>query len=227
METVVLIIMLLVVVMFLLKLTFHHPIGVMALCALAAIFSVMTVGYATEQSKTQIASWLSQPDLMLDTSVWLTIDVALLIAFCVLEGRRLTGGLTRKEKIWHAFTLWFPGILIFPVLFSFLVEVIFAMPGTDFNMIGWMMAAGVMILFPLLALGLRHLLPETDLRLELIFLLSLLTAALGIIATVNGRTAAAGSGHVEWDALAGVIAILIAGTIAGLLIFKYKSSRIK
>ena len=219
--------MLTVVVNFLLKLTFHRPLGALALCALAAAFTVLSIDYATSQSKTQIASWLSQPDLMLDTSVLLTIDVALQMAFCILTGRMLTGGLTRKETLWRTVALWFPGILIFPVLFALQVEVIFAMPGTDFTVLGWSVAALIFILLPLLAVGLRYLLPEPDLRLELLFLLSLLTAALGVIATVNGRTAAAGTGRVEWDALIGVLAILAIGTVAGIIIFKYKTSKIQ
>ena len=57
--------------------------------------------------------------------------------------------------------------------------------------------------------GLGLLIPEKEIRLELLFMINLLIAALGIVATVNGRTAATGTNHVEWTALAGVFAILI------------------
>lgn len=219
--------MLMVMVSFILKLTFHGPAGLVVLPMLAAIFVGMTYGYAIDQSKTQIAEWLSQPDLMLDTSVWLTIDVAFQILFCILMARKMTGRLPRKENVWLAVSLWFPGLLIFPVLFSLLVEIVFAMPGTDFAVLGWGTAAAVLVAAPLLAWGLKALLPERDLRLELMFLLSLLIAALGVIATVNGRTAAVGTNSVEWGALAGVLAILAAGSVTGIFVYKYKMSKIK
>ena len=70
-----------------------------------------------------------------------------------------------------------------------LVAIIFSMPGADFDTIGWISGAAVMTATPVLAYGLKFILPETDLRLELIFLINLLIATLGIVATVNGRTA--------------------------------------
>ena len=129
---------------------------------------------------------------MLDTSVLLTLDVAMQIAFCFLCSRRVAGErLPRWQETAYLVTLWFPGILIFPVLFSLLVEIIFT----------------------------------KDSRLELIFLVNLLTAALGVIATVNGRTATAGTAQVDWTALCGVLALIIAGAVAGLVIRKIRVSR--
>lgn len=226
METVVIIIMLAVALTFLLKLTFLPPAGMLAVCALAALFVGFSQEYAVSQSKTQIADWLADPQLMLDTSVLLTLDVAMQIAFCFLCSRRVSGErLPRWQETAYLVTLWFPGILIFPVLFSLLVEIIFAMPGMSFAMLGWSTAIGVLIAAPLLSLGLKWLLPDKDSRLELIFLVNLLTAALGVIATVNGRTATAGTAQVDWTALCGVLALIIAGAVAGLVIRKIRVSR--
>jgi len=58
------------------------------------------------------------------------------------------------------------------------------------------------------------------------FMINALTAILGVIATVNGRTAVKGTNSVEWDALLGILAILSIGTIAGLLINKRKTSKL-
>ena len=48
--------------------------------------------YAIQQSKTQIADWLADVQLMLDTSVVLTVEVALQMAFCMLAVHVLTTG---------------------------------------------------------------------------------------------------------------------------------------
>lgn len=210
---------------FLLKLTFHKPIGQVALSLVAAIFVIATTEAATTQSKTQIADWLAQPALMLDTSVWLTIDVAFQICFCILSAKNLSVKLSRSESTVRQLCLWFPGLLIFPTLFAAQTELIFTMTGVDFNLTGRCLAAAIAIGLPLAALGCKYLLPESDIRLELIFMVNLLTAALGIVATVNGQTAAVGIDSVEWSALAGVVAIIVAGAVAGLFLNKYITNK--
>lgn len=231
METVVMIIMLLVGVSFVLKLTCHGWAGIAVLSVLSAAFVGFTTGFASEQSKTQIADWLCRPELMLDTSVLLTVDVLIQIFFCVLMARKLAGTLGRKGNIALQAALWFPGLLIFPVLFSLLVEVVFALPGVDFSVIGWGTAACLLIVVPLASIGLKWLLPEVELRIELMFLINLLIAALGVVATVNGRTAATGTSSVEWGALAAVFGLLVAGSVAGIyydrIITKKQISKLK
>ena len=61
-----------------------------------------------------------------------------------------------------------------------------------------------------------------ELRLELLFLTNALTAILGIIATVNGRTAVTGVSEVDWGALTGLIIMLAGGGLIGLVIYKYR-----
>lgn len=57
------------------------------------------------------------------------------------------------------------------------------------------------------------------------FLVNMLVSVLGIIATVNGRTAAAGTNSVEWDALGAVFALLAIGCIAGVLYDRFITNR--
>lgn len=167
-----------------------------------------------------------QPQLMLDTSVMLTIDVFLQIAFCVLAIRSWTGNrMTTIEKWGYRLLLWIPGLLIFPVLFSVLVEVVFAFPGADFAMLGWCTAAAVFAIFIVAAWLAKEAFPETDLRIELIFLVNIIIGALGIIATVNGRTAAAGTNTVEWWPLTAFMGLVAAGLVAGFIINKYQTNK--
>lgn len=224
MEIVVLIIMLLVSFSFVLKLTFHGLPGRVAVCAVAALFLLLACDRATMQSKTQIADWLADTGLMLDVSVWLTVDVALQLCFCVMASSTIA---TVRGKVAMAVVKWVPGLLIFPVLFAMLVGLLFELPGVDFATIARSSAAAVLVGGPLLAGGFRLLLPERDIRLELMFMVNLLIAALGVVATVNGRTAAVGTNTVEWGALAGVLAILAAGAVTGFIVYKYKTSKIK
>lgn len=190
METAVIMIMALVCFSFVLKLTYHNRIGRIVLSTLCALFILSTYDNASNQSKARISECLGQPELMLDISVWLTIDVAFQICFCILAAKALSSALNRTDKILLEVCLWIPGILIFFVLFAILTEVVLSMTGMDFATIGWTIAIAVLILFPLSTFIMRRLIPEKEIRLEMMFMINLIIAALGIITTVNGRVAA-------------------------------------
>ena len=221
MEIVVLIIMLMVGFSFILKLTFHSWKGRIAIALVSALFIMLTYDSASSQSKTQIQEWLSQPELMLDTSVWLTIDVAFQICFCILAAKAMLESLSGTERILLNLTLWIPGLLIFPTLFALLTELTFTFTGVDFATTAWVTAIVLFISVPIFAAMMRYLIPEKDIRLEMIFMVNLIIAALGVVATVNGRTAAAGTSEIELGAMIGVTLILIAGLIAGLILNRY------
>ena len=120
---------------------------------------------------------------------------------------------------------WFPGLLIFPVLFSLLVAAIFSLPGMSFPLVAWSLAAVVAAVIPLGRWALKHLLPEREIRLELLFLANALIAILGVIATVNGRTAVAGVTAVDWPALGSVMSLVAAGGLLGVAVFRIKQKR--
>lgn len=226
METVVLVIMILVCFSFMLKQTWRKLRSVVLTAIIAALFAGLTWQYAIEQSKTQIKDWLNDTQLMLDISVILSIDVLLQMAFCMLAAHLATTDAVRKRTVFtYKILRWFPGLLIFPVIFSALVYLIFEFPGHSFASIAWTLAIAIFILIPLCSIILRSLLPEKELRLELLFLTNALIAILGIIATVNGRTAVKGIAQVEWGALAGITAITIAGTAIGTLIYRIKKNK--
>ena len=190
--------------------------------ALVAAFGVgFSWPLAIEQSKTQIADWLSNPALMADTAVLLTIEVALQMAFCVVEATY--GAQTdlpwRKKLLLNALRC-FPGLLFFVVLFSLLVTLIFALPGVSFPLIAWSLGGAVLLLVPALVWLLRKLMPETDLRLELLFLINALMAGLGIVATVNGSTTVDGFDSVRWDALVGLLGMTLAFAVVGFALRK-------
>lgn len=221
MVIVVMIIMALVIFGFVLKMTFLGLAGRLAMCAAASLSVILACDVAACQSKAQIADWLARPELMLDMSVWLTVDVAFQVAFCVMAAKSLAGPLSRCGSVVLEVCRWFPGVLVFPVLFAVLTELIFSLPGVDFDTIARSLAAGLLVAVPLLAAGLLRPLPEKELRLELLFMVNMLTAALGVVATVNGRTAAAGTNEVDLCALAAVASLLAVGTAIGVVLNKY------
>lgn len=226
MDTVVLVLMLLTAFNFLLKQTFWKMIAVGVIAAICATFAGWMWPYAIEQSKSQIANWLANQPLMLDTSVILSIEVCIQMAYAMLAVH-VANDYPVKPRTMRAyrFLRWFPGLLIFPVLFSGLVYLIFAFPGISFQTIAWSYAAFILIAIPCARYLIIYLLPEKELRLELFFLTNALVAILGIVATVNGKTSAAGVSEIDWKALIGVTAITLTGGILGLIWWNIRCRR--
>ena len=223
METVVLVMMTVVCFNYLLKQTWRKPFFVALSAVVCALFVGLAWPWAIEQSKNQIAGWLADSALMLDMAVLLTLEVALQMAFCIVAAHIHSAGRVKPSVVWaYRLLRWFPGLLIYPVLFSLLVAAIFALPGVSFPLTAWSLAAVVAAVIPLGRWALKHLLPEKEIRLELLFLTNALIAILGIIATVNGRTAVAGITSVDWPSLGGVMAFVAAGLLLGMAAFRIK-----
>ncbi len=223
METVVLVMMTVVCFNYLLKQTWRKPFYVAFSAVVCALLVGLAWPWAIEQSKNQIAGWLADSALMLDMAVLLTLEVALQMTFCIVAAHIHSAGRVKPSVVWaYRLLRWFPGLLIYPVLFSLLVAAIFALPGVSFPLTAWSLAAVVAAVIPLGRWALKHLLPEKEIRLELLFLANALIAILGIIATVNGRTAVAGITSVDWPSLGGVMAFVAAGLLLGMAAFRIK-----
>ncbi len=226
METVVKVAMVLVSFSFVLKLTGYKLRQLLLMSLLCALFVGFSWQFAAEQSKTAIASWLSDRELMQDIAVLMTLDVALQMAYCLMAVNLMNSGpLKRRTILVYKFLRLFPGIMVFLVLFSLLVSCVFAFPGVSFSLISWCMAAAVLVLLPLAVLGVRKLLPEKEIRLELLFLSNALTAVLGVIATVNGTTASESVDSVDYPATAAVFGIVLLGAALGFLLYRIKSRK--
>ena len=194
---------------------------------LTALIAAFVVGfswhYAVLQSKTQIAAWLADTRIVTDMSVILTVDVALQMAFCIAATNIMTAGRLPRRTVWtYRLLRAYPGLMPFAVLFSLLVMLIFALPGVSFALTAWTLAAVVALVIPVATFTLRHLLPEKDLRLELLFLTNALAAVLAILATINGRTAVAATANVDISALIAVIVITFVGAAIGLIVYRLR-----
>lgn len=228
METVVAVLMIIVCFNFMLKHTFQSTWWMAATTIAIGLFVGLIWPVAIEQSKTQISDWLSDTTLMLNVSVVLTIEVVIQMCFCMLAVPLMSTGRVKHSIVWTYRALrCFPGVLIFAVMFHALVQAIFYLPGESFSYVAWSLALVAVIVFPLGSMLLKYLLPEKELRLELLFFTSALTAILGIIATVNGRTAAEGVNDIDWWSLAAIAGLVVAGAIAGLLIYFNRKVKIK
>lgn len=219
METLITFSMIIVCFNFLLKQTYHKWWIVAVNVLVIALFSGLMWRFAVLQSKTQIADWLSNQKLMLDIAVILSIDIILQLSFCVLFGRQLVGEkISMPMKVIYRCLKFFPGIAIFPVLFGILTILIFTFPGMNFKLISWSFAAAVAIIIPITVYVINTIIPEKELRTELLFFSNCLLAILGIISTVNGNVAVQGISEVNFGSLLCLVALLAAFGCIGFII---------
>ncbi len=184
MELVIQILMLFIVLNCMFKISFWKWWQAVLFSLVCALFVVWMYPYAIRQSKTQIADYLQDVTAMQNAAVLVTIESAVCFGFCFAALRNMFG---KTVKHWMKPFYWYPGLLIFQVLFYVLTQAIFALPGTGFSTTAYCLAAGVLIALPLFGYGIRQLIPEKELRLEVHFLVSLFVCILGLITTVNGN----------------------------------------
>ena len=226
METAVIVLMALVLFNFVLKLSFLHIRETMTLAVVALLVVALSWPLAIEQSRTQIADWLNNQQQMLDTAVLLTVDTALQLVFCFSMAGELAGeAKNNKQKVRHMLLTYFPGLTVFIVLFSLLVWVIFAFPGTDFQLVAWALGTAIAIAIPCLSYLTKWMLPEKDIRLELLFIGNIATGILCIVTTVNGKTAVTGNTEIDWKSLLLVASVTLAGAAAGMAIRHIRQNR--
>lgn len=214
--------MILVCFNFLLKQTFTGLRVMVATTILLAAFAVFTWPMAIEQSKTQIADWLQNTGLMRDMAVILTLDVVAQLTFCIFTVRMpMPEKARRRSRIIQRFLAVYPSLAVFPVVFGGLVELIFSLPGVSFTLIACSLGGLILLVVPLGSRLLRMLLPENDLRLEMLFLSNVLVAGIGVVATVNGDTQNSPAENVDFVALALFAALFAGGFVLGLIWYKW------
>ena len=209
MTTVVLILMILVCFNFLLKQTFV-PRNVLAITTLVlGIFAALMWQVAIEQSKTQIIDWLHDTALMRNIAAILSIDVVVQLTFCIFTVRSAgSRGNTLRSRIIAKGLLFYPGFIIFPVVFALLVQLIFLTPGVSFTLVSTSLGVAILLAVPL---------GRMALRLEILFLSNVLVALVGIVATVNGETQNAPVNTVDTASLIGFVVLLFIGGVIGFM----------
>ena len=168
---------------FLLKVGLYPRWGTWLTALCCALFVLLITPWVTEQSKTAIAAFFASREKMLDVSVCITLEAAILITFCFdcFSGMR-TRDTAFKRSVTFLLHLY-PGLLIGGVLCYVLAELLFSFPGIDFNMLSWTVATTTFLLIGIGARLLQILLGDKALRLEILFIVNIFIVVLSIIAT--------------------------------------------
>lgn len=230
MQIIISILLLFILVNCLLKISFLTKWQVALFGVVCGIFVVWTYPYATEQSKTEFDAYMQSPAVLKNMAVIITLESVVFFSYILAA---LQGELGEKERWWMKFLRWYPSLLVFPVLFLIQTELIFALPGVEFSTISYGFAGATVVLIPVLCGLFYYLFPERDMRLEILFLVTLFVCIIGLLTTVNGEvTYQAVAQPTDWFAIGISLAVFLLFFLLGIvgnrlkwvLCSKFKSS---
>lgn len=184
MELIIHILLLFIVVNSILKMSFWKWWHVLIFSTISALFVLWSEQFAILQSKTQLYDFMQNSEALKNVAVLITIEAAINLAYSFVA-LRTQFGLKKRRRLMVLH--WYPGLLIFPILFYILTQSIFVFAGIDFDKITYIIAISVFVTIPLLRKGIKYLIPETEFRLEIHFLVTLFVAFIGLLTTVNGN----------------------------------------
>lgn len=220
MEIIIQVLILFIIINSILKLSFWKWWQTVIFGVVCAIFVVWAQQYAIVQSKTQLHDYLSNRQALQDMAVLITVESAICLAFCFAAMMNMFG---KKKKRWVRFLYWYPSLLLFPALFYMLTQAIFSLSGINFSTTAYTIAGITLVAIPTASFGMKFLLPEKELRLEVHFLVSLFVAVLGLLTTVNGNvTYAAVKEPLNIRAILYSVILFVALFAIGYLWNKYK-----
>jgi hypothetical protein len=148
-----------------------------------ALFMIVTCQYAVLQSKTAMIDMFNNQIIMQNISVIITIETIIYIMFSFYYLNQLHSNKTKK---WVNVLIYYPSLLLFPVLFYWLTSSVFSFSGKDFTLISYIWAISLFFGIPLLVSLVRYILPENEFRLEIHFIVSLFVCIIGLLATFQG-----------------------------------------
>jgi len=167
-----------------LKLSFWKLGQVLVMVLLLIGFVFFVFPFAMEQSQTTMKQKLENPDILGNMAVLVTLECTLFLFYSFFS---IQDFFRKKRSRWKIFLKYYPGLLIFPVVFYLLTQVFFTFTGTDFiqSTVVFSIAIGACVIGG--SYLIRFLIPEEELRLEIQFLVSLFVTVLGLIATSSGK----------------------------------------
>lgn len=179
-----------------------------------AVFVFCCHPYALEQNKLLLERALEGQKILTDVSLVVMADLLLTLGFSWSVLHRLAGN---KRGKFCTLLGYVPSMLIFPALYYIHLNLFFSFVGTDFMQLTALLAVGCFLIITGGGAGLRYLLPETDLRLEMTVLMGFLIFILTVCCTVFHPSAMMYSqrSDIDWGGLLSTFLIIVLLFVAG------------
>ncbi|MCG8579304.1 MAG: hypothetical protein MI866_05280 [Bacteroidales bacterium] len=227
MQTLVIILFILAIVSFAIQLQlFRNSRLHWSWLVIVALFVYFMHHLAIEQSYKAFRATLTDTGVMMDFTVLQVIEAigGLLVSIYMIRDHY-----REPVKKFFRYTVYLPGLIIFPALF-YLESILFLqVHGVDFRLIAFSVAIFAMILIWLIGLGFKTLIPEFDLRLEMKFIVHLIQLTGGIILSVLMLRLPVNTAVQELSLLPLLVllTVIVCGIISGVFWYQIRMKRLK
>lgn len=169
--------------------------------------------------KPAVDAWISAYGSLLDLSLWVMVDLLLTAALCRAVMQRWFGVRLKRKERWR---LYCPSVVLFPALLYLHICLFYWFPGMDFGRGTAAYAGFVFVFMSGGSWGIRKLMPEVELRLELTATLALLLFIVTVGCTIlhpSTRMPAIGR-PTDWIQTFEVAGVLLSLPLTGLILWK-------
>lgn len=188
------------VVVFLLRHSFNNIWGNLIVASLSAISMIAVQPVLLDTSKADISAMLSNHEALTGISLLISLEMALLVFWCFL-------GFAKSQSRLAKILKWHPCLFILPIIWYVQAQAIFFFPGIEFRLIAFISAAFALIILTAGPYMLRLLIPESDIRKELLFIISIIALLLTSIAPAQGTPLFPQTLNPEWGGLLTLLAL--------------------
>lgn len=168
---------------FLLKASFYPLWGKVAVAVVGALFMGLITPWITELPPTWTTRFFTLRPSLLNLSVCITLESAIMIGFCFSRVATSHREETLFAHVGRVLLFCYPGVLMGGVGCFLLSKMLYAVPGINFQTLPWIAAGIALLVIGSGSEGVKRLFPEQSLRLELLFLVNLFILILTIILT--------------------------------------------
>ncbi len=171
MESLIQVQMLLVCFVAVIKLSLANKWLNLAFALLLFGFTLWIKDFCSEETIAGISMYIEQKSLREYMAILLTLEGLIYMLYAFAPNKKVLA--------------FYPSLLIFPILYYTETNLFFTFAGIDFFLLALLSAFAVLSLFLALPFLIRLLIPEVEIRLELLFLSSILTTIIGLLTTVD------------------------------------------
>ncbi|WP_088656161.1 hypothetical protein [Geofilum rhodophaeum] len=215
MEHLIHLVMGLLLLLSVLRHSFSHFVTNLVIATLSALSLIAMQPVLLNLPKSQVNALLQGYEAMTNMALLVSVELILFMAWCFSAFKKI-----RYAK----FLKTFPGFMIFPVMWYLQAQSFYYFAGVKFELLTYGMALMAFVVMALAPRMVKWMIPEHELRRELIFITALLTLFLAAIAPAQDSPLFRHPQTTDWHSL---LAFLIMALVLGSIGFLLKKRNIK
>lgn len=209
MEHLIHLVMALLLLLSVLRHSFSHFVTNLVIASLSALSLMAMQPVLLNLPKSQVNALLQGYETMTNMALLVSIELILFMAWCFSAFKKI-----RYVK----FLKIFPGFMIFPAMWYLQAQSFYYFAGVKFELLTYGMALLAFVIIALAPRLVKWMIPEPELRRELIFITALLTLFLAAIAPAQDTPLFRHPQSPEWHSLLTLLAMaLVLGSIGFIL----------